>query len=182
MAADKKDGFSIKRWSQRKLEAARAAEAPAAVPTVPPPPAAALPAAAPATAPAPSALPPVESLTFESDFGAFLQPKVDESLKRAALKKLFSDPHFNVMDGLDTYIDDYTKSDPLPPGMLERLVQGRRIFEQAAPDPAVPTDGETTTAPSSGAAPAALPATEAPAAEPAPDPVPPDEAKDTSPR
>ena len=30
------------------------------------------------------------------------------------MKKLFSDPHFNVMDGLDTYIDDYGKPDPLP--------------------------------------------------------------------
>ena len=31
------------------------------------------------------------------------------------MKKLFSDPHFNVMDGLDTYIDDYGKPDPIPP-------------------------------------------------------------------
>ena len=30
------------------------------------------------------------------------------------MKKLFSDPHFNVMDGLDTYIDDYGKPDPIP--------------------------------------------------------------------
>ena len=29
------------------------------------------------------------------------QPKVDETLKRQALKQLFRDPHFNVMDGLD---------------------------------------------------------------------------------
>jgi hypothetical protein len=27
------------------------------------------------------------------------------------------------MDGLDIYIDDYSKPDPLPPGMLERMVQ-----------------------------------------------------------
>ena len=40
----------------------------------------------------------------------FLRPKVDEQRQRAALKKLFSDPHFNVMDGLDPYIDDYGRS------------------------------------------------------------------------
>ena len=36
---------------------------------------------------APRPLPPVESLTIDSDFSAFLQPEVDETLKRAALKQ-----------------------------------------------------------------------------------------------
>jgi hypothetical protein len=45
-------------------------------------------------------LPPVQSLTIDSDFSAFLQPEVDETLKRQALKQLFRDPRFNVMDGL----------------------------------------------------------------------------------
>jgi hypothetical protein len=39
------------------------------------------------------------------------------------MKKMFTDPHFNIMDGLDIYIGDYSKPDPLPPGMLERMVQ-----------------------------------------------------------
>ena len=39
------------------------------------------------------------------------------------MKKLFSDPHFNVMDGLDTYIDDYGKADPIPLSMLRRMNQ-----------------------------------------------------------
>ena len=39
------------------------------------------------------------------------------------MKKLFSDPHFNVMDGLDTYIDDYGKPDPIPLSMLRRMNQ-----------------------------------------------------------
>jgi len=75
------------------------------------------------------ALPPVESLTLESDFAGFLRPGVDESLKRAALKQLFRDPRLNVMDGLDTYIDDYTRSDPIPPEMLAQLMHGRYIFD-----------------------------------------------------
>jgi hypothetical protein len=46
-------------------------------------------------------------------------------VKNAALKKLFADPQFNVMDGLDTYIDDYGKPDPLPERMLRQMVQAR---------------------------------------------------------
>jgi len=65
----------------------------------------------------------VARLTRESDYAPFVQPGVDARVKNAALKKLFSDPHFNVMDGLDTYIDDYGKPDPIPPAMLRRLNQ-----------------------------------------------------------
>lgn len=60
---------------------------------------------------------------FASDFSAFMKPDVDPAVQQAALKKMFTDPHFNVMDGLDIYMDDYSKPDPLPPGMLERMVQ-----------------------------------------------------------
>lgn len=93
----------LRRWSRRKLDAATQA---------------------PAEAPAAGELPPLpslDSLTFESDFKAFMHAKVEESVKRAALKKLFSDPRFNVMDGLDVYIDDYSKDDPIPQAMLETL-------------------------------------------------------------
>lgn len=108
----------LSRWSRRK-QAARAA---------PPAPAAAPPANAPAETAAPP-LPPVESLTPDSDFTAFLHPKVDEGLRRAALKKLFSDPHFNVMDGLDTYIDDYSVSEPIPEAMLQQLRHAQDIIQ-----------------------------------------------------
>ncbi|ESJ19752.1 hypothetical protein B551_0210575, partial [Cupriavidus sp. HPC(L)] len=52
---------------------------------------------------------------------------VDETVKRAALKTLFADPHFNVMDGLDIYIDDYSKPDPIPPDVLRRLRQSETL-------------------------------------------------------
>jgi hypothetical protein len=52
---------------------------------------------------------------------------VSPEVKQAALKKLFTDPHFNVMDGLDTYIDDYGKPDPLPPGMLRKMAQSQLL-------------------------------------------------------
>jgi hypothetical protein len=141
--------FSLRRWSQRKLEAARAqAPAPSHTPssvaavsadqaTVPTAHNALAPAdRASSTLSAEAPLPAIESLTIDSDFAPFFKPQVDESLKRAALKQLFRDPRFNVMDGLDTYIDDYSLPDPIPSAMLEDLMQRRGFF----PPPASETD------------------------------------------
>jgi hypothetical protein len=36
------------------------------------------------------------------------------------------------MDGLDTYIDDYTQPDPIPSAMLEDLMQRRVFFSPSA--------------------------------------------------
>ena len=66
-------------------------------------------------------------LTPASDFTRFVAPGVDSSVKNAALKTLFTDPHFNLMDGLDTYIDDYGKPDPLPAGMLRQMAQSHAL-------------------------------------------------------
>ena len=82
-------------------------------------------------------LPPVEQLNLESDYSAFFHPKVDEKLRREALRKLFSDPHFNVMDGLDVYIDDYNKPDPIPPEMLARLIESNPLLFPASEEQAV---------------------------------------------
>jgi hypothetical protein len=122
MAADPKEpdeGF-LGRWSRMKTEAREA-------PPVPPEP----PQRIAEPQEAPPELPPLEKLTFDSDFKGFFHPKVDEDVRRAALRKLFSDPHFNVMDGLDVYIDDYSKSDPIPAAMLASLKQAQRIIEWA---------------------------------------------------
>ncbi len=62
-----------------------------------------------------------------ADFSAFMQGDVDPTVQRAAMKKLFSDPHFNVMDGLDIYIDDYSKPDPISPEILSQLVQSEML-------------------------------------------------------
>ena len=52
-------------------------------------------------------MPPLESLTPESDYSGFLSPGVSESLRRVALRKLFHAPEFNRCDGLDDYDDDF---------------------------------------------------------------------------
>lgn len=133
--------FSLARWSRRKHAAARADVGRDVAPPsaqedtareAPPRPATAsgpeTAPAAPTAIPQPAPLPAIESLTLDSDFAAFLRPEVDPSLTRQALRKLFSDPHFNVMDGLDTYIDDYTKTVPITPDMLARLEHARRVL------------------------------------------------------
>jgi hypothetical protein len=118
------------RWSRRKLEAR----------ATPADPAEARPVAArsdeatpqrPASDVPPPELPRIEDLTIDSDFRGFFHPTVDEDLRRGALRKLFSDPHFNVMDGLDTYIDDYSKTEPIPPAMLAGLRQAQKIIQWA---------------------------------------------------
>jgi Protein of unknown function (DUF3306) len=126
----------LSRWSRLKRAQAESTDAASAVLPVAPgqPPATATATAATTTPQAAGegvmpSLPSIESLTMESDYAQFFQAKVPESLRRAAVKKLFADPHFNIMDGLDTYIDDYSKSDPIPPEMLARLVQARDIID-----------------------------------------------------
>jgi hypothetical protein len=129
-------GF-LSRWSHRKVQA-RDGATPAE-----PAPAVAAPAAAeelpqpqpqPATpAPAPT-LDDVSRLTRDSDYSRFVAGDVDATVKHAALKRLFGDPHFNVMDGLDTYIDDYNLPDPLPRAVLRRMAQTSFLGLLAEPD------------------------------------------------
>ena len=80
------------------------------------------------------------ALTRESDYARFVAPGVDAGVKNAALKKLFTDPHFNLMDGLDTYIDDYGRPDPLPAGMLRQMAQSKSLgLFSDDPDPEDPS-------------------------------------------
>jgi Protein of unknown function (DUF3306) len=82
--------------------------------------------------PAKVELPKIADLTPESDFTPFMQTGVDSVDRNAALKKLFTDPHYNQMDGLDIYIDDYGKPDPIPEEMLKRLLASKflGLFEE----------------------------------------------------
>jgi Protein of unknown function (DUF3306) len=63
----------------------------------------------------------VHELTPQSDFKPFMRADVAPQVKNAAMKQLFKDPHFNVMDMMDIYVDDYSKPDPLPPEMLRKM-------------------------------------------------------------
>ena len=76
----------------------------------------------------------VEHLTPSSDFSDFVRQEVPAKVKNAALKKLFADPHFNVMDGLDVYIDDYSQPDPLAPSMLRQMASAKFLKLVDAPE------------------------------------------------
>src|SRR5512145_3244585 len=73
-------------------------------------------------------LPPVDKLTPESDFTGFMHPKVEDALRRVALKKLFSDPRFNVADPFEAYSGDWTGGEPIPEEMLAALNQAKRLL------------------------------------------------------
>lgn len=147
MISEDKEAF-LSRWSRLKREKEPAPERPAD-----PAPAPASTAPAPATGEAGPQLPPVESISLETDIKPFLQPEVDDALRRVALKKLFQDPHFNVMDGLDVYIDDYNMPDPLPESVLEQLQFAKDyVFRDPAnPDPGLAESQHTAAADSTAA-------------------------------
>ncbi len=67
----------------------------------------------------------VHELTSESDFSPFVAKNVSSEVRNSAMKKLFTDPHYNVMDRLDIYIDDYSKPDPIPESMLRQMVSAK---------------------------------------------------------
>ncbi len=66
-------------------------------------------------------LPALDGLTAQSDFSPFMAKDVDPQLRNQAMKKLFTDPHYNVMDRLDTYIDDYSIESPLSMDIIRQM-------------------------------------------------------------
>lgn len=174
------DDSFFSRWSRRKQQVRTGqplpADPPAPAPAVAPTPAArpapvAAPAAAapvaPAPAPAEDRPPPptlddVADLTPQSDFSRFVARDVSPDVRNAAVKKLFADPHFNVMDGLDIYIDDYSQPSPLSKADLARMVgaQFLKLVDDpnekktpapvAAAPPDVPASPENDNPPDSG--------------------------------
>jgi hypothetical protein len=149
------EGF-LQRWSRLKA-APEAGEAPA-VPAEPPAhaghaartlPAAGAQRAETETETAPAAplptLADAAMLNADSDYSAFVARGVDADVRRLAMKKLFADPHFNLIDGLDIYMGDYNIPSPVSPAMLASLSHARSVFaridellDPAAADVAAP--------------------------------------------
>jgi hypothetical protein len=147
------DGF-LGRWSRRKIDAkdGKPLEEPPPQPPVTVPPAAPQPVAVQAkvepVAPPPEAPPPLtladaQALTAESDFKPFMASNVSPEVKNAAMKKLFADPRYNVMDRMDIYIDDYSKSDPIPESMLRQMASAKflNLFDDKEEEKPVSADG-----------------------------------------
>jgi len=139
------DGF-LGRWSKRKLDArqGKVVEEPSPQPSpasgrgsegtgIPPSPLRGEGGGeGPAEAPPPPTLEDVKTLTAESDFKRFAAADVTPEVKNAAMKKLFTDPRYNVMDGLDVYTGDYSQPDPIPQSMLRQLAAAKflGLFDQ----------------------------------------------------
>ncbi len=144
--AEDAPGF-LGRWSRRKTdvlqgkpvaEPAPVAEGPLTVAPVPEP--------APVEVPAEKkllTLDDVKLLSKDSDFKPFMASDVGPEVRNAAMKKLFADPHFNVMDGLDIYIDDYSISDPIPESMLRQMASAKflKLFDDDEKEAVKPEAG-----------------------------------------
>lgn len=128
MAEDRESPLA--RWSRLKRASSEAAKAPAPAPKG-------------EGAPLPE-LPPLERLDHESDFSVFMDRRVDDALRRLALKKLFSDPRFNATDGLDVYAEDYSQLEDLPQELVDRLAHARRTLRGPEPEPQEPAPPEQT--------------------------------------
>ncbi|MCV0440617.1 MAG: DUF3306 domain-containing protein [Hydrogenophaga sp.] len=141
------DSNFFSRWSRRKVQV-RANEP---LPPEPPPPRPTAPVVAvaappvatePVPAEAPAEQPPlptmedVARLTPESDYASFVARGVPSDVRNAAVKKLFTDPRYNVMDGLDIYIDDYSKPSPLSAAHMAKMVGAQ--FLKLVDDPDEP--------------------------------------------
>ncbi len=160
----------LERWSRRKTLAREEAQ-PAAEPEE-----GALPAAEAPSLPADAETPPVElklpdldTLDGDSDYSAFLTPGVDTLLRRRALRKLFHSPKFNVLDGLDDYMGDFTSFEPLgdivTADMRHQIERAARKLAQALDEPREP-------APAAAAAAAPIAAPAAATDEPQPEEAP----------
>lgn len=161
------EGF-LKRWSRLKTEPEPAALTPAPVPATE-----AAEVVAPEAAAPPPTLADAALLDTESDYSAFVARGVGADVRRLAMKKLFADPHFNVIDGLDIYMADYNVPSPVSAAMLASLSHAKSVFaridelvEPAADDtpPSITAAAPATEAPPSITT--AAPATEAPAPPP----------------
>ena len=89
--------------------------------------------AQPGAAPLPQPPPPptiadAAALTTDSDFSTFVAKNVDAAVRRLAMKKLFSDPHFHGHDGLDIYMGDYSLPSPVSTEMLAEMSHNKNLF------------------------------------------------------
>ncbi len=147
----------LERWSRKKTQARTGTDEESAAPSDLP---------VQASEPEPSSrdpgvveLPDLDSLDADSDYSAFLTPGVDDKLRRTALRKLFSSPKFNVLDGMDDYCDDYTQfeslGDLVTADMRHHLERAARAAARALEDGTPGAEVAATDAAASGKAGAA---------------------------
>lgn len=123
------DGGFLGRWSRRKQAVAKGETPPEPVP----------PSAAPVEAKDEPPLPDPLSLGMDDDFSGFLRDKVPATLKRQALQHLFSHAHFNQVDGLDVYMEDFNQVANLDAASMELVKHAKAVLDPTPRD-AVPDE------------------------------------------
>ena len=123
LTEDEAERSFLSRWSRRKQAIARG-ETPAE-----PPPPAVVATPAPATAQDEPPLPDPLSLGMADDFSAFLCDKVPPALKHKAMQHLFSHPHFNELDMMDVYMEDFNLVPNLEPASLDLVKHAKAVLD-----------------------------------------------------
>ena len=118
----------FQRWTRRKTEQRALESAPLPPDSVQVASQAAIPAA---PAPVPT-LADVTDLLADADYSRFIAPDVDRVVHRAAMKKLFAEPGFSVMDELDIYIADYNIASPVSAVMLAGFAHANTTLNPTA--------------------------------------------------
>ena len=128
---ESKPGF-YSRWSQRKSKAVEVVDAgqeqgssseedapkPETASDTPPP--------------TDADMPPLESLSEESDYSGFLSSGVSDKLRKVALRKLFHGSGYNLRDGLDDYDDDFTVFEALGDVVTADMRHRQEMLERKA--------------------------------------------------
>jgi len=135
-SSDEARGF-LGRWSRRKQAVARGETPPEPAPAVP----------SPAVPPSPEApLPDPLTLGMADDFSAFLRDKVPPALKHKAMQHLFSHPHFNELDMMDVYMEDFNLVPNLEPAALDLVKHAKAVLSPEALQPLEGDAGRDATA------------------------------------
>ena len=80
----------------------------------------------------PASLPPVESLTKDSDYSQFMRPEVPEDLRQKALRRLWAaDPVLSAPDALDMHTIDYNAVPTFPEGLKTLFRIGQGMLDEA---------------------------------------------------
>lgn len=148
------DAF-LSRWARRKRAARSGGDPEAVSPEAPAPADPPVSAAtrevqeSPEDPPGDEDMPSLDNIDAGTDMSGFFSPKVSEAVKKAALRKFFHSPAFNVVDGLDDYDDDFRTFEALGDivtsdmrGRMEREAEATASRAPADADPVPPDETE----------------------------------------
>lgn len=136
------DESFARRWSRLKQQARQEDTAPGEAPASDPPATSVTDTAPPAEEAKPeekpfdlASLPPVDSLTSDSDYSVFMRPEVPEDLRQKALRRLWAtDAILSAPDPLDMHNIDYNAVPTFPDGFKSLQRVAEEIAETLDPE------------------------------------------------